>query len=231
MRRAYALIPRAFPEGFSILGRLWIPLVLAIALAILFAYRIHFSVHPAFAASAGDGVTIFLFFFIFAEVMRLRWPQYRLSGGTLAWLVMLAIGVGILGALSALPGYLVAKLLHQSTIGGILEWIGQTLIASRLAFVLFASQGEAFVSSWRMTAGALYWPILAALVITQAFTRGVSLVSNLGTGTAVVILSTAAFVVCFAIVQAVYGAWAIRWMPIAEEAAEIAPYEALAPAG
>lgn len=230
LRRAGALVPQAVQAGLSILRRLRFPYVIAMLLTSLLTWWIYKSGNRTTALGMANLVSVVFYFFIFADVMRLRWPEYRLHVGKVAWLVLLSLGIGFSCAIAALPGYVIAHGLHQYALGSILEWAGMALVLSRLSFVFFASESEGgpFATSWRITAGALFWPALVAVVITQALLRLVAELVAIDSGIAVVAIVAATYIVCFGIVQAVYGAWAIRWMAIAEEELRTEPAEALA---
>lgn len=231
LRQAYELVPDAVRSGFAVLGRNWLPYAVGIIGVALFegwtAGAWHaFQLRLAASTIAGVAEGVF-FFFVYASVMRLRWPEYRQSAGKVAYLVLLCIGIGFITIIPRLPGYYVSHFVHHMVLGEVLTQIGYVLIMARMIFVLYAADYKAgpYFTSWYATAGALYAPSVIAYAIVTildvAFAHLVALpLIHVGTATATALEGGLAFAWA-GIIAAAFGVWTIRWMPIAESEAHM----------
>ena len=148
---------------------------------------------------------------IFADVMRVRWPKYRQTSRQIGELVPLAIGVGIsLAVVIKVPNLLLTHA-GYAALGTAFALVISPFWVTKFAFVLYASQetGEPFKISWKLTEGIGYWTTLLPVFLSLAVTYlSVSLIhfaqwpaAGLGI-TYIVELLTMAF----------FSPWKIRWM-------------------
>jgi hypothetical protein len=153
---------------------------------------------------------------IFADVMRLRWPDYKLDGEQFGQLVPLSIGMGIAAAVVDIPGFFLihADMMVQSQI---LDFILMLLLFTKFAFVFYASEesqqfGDAFGISWRATSGAAFLPTLVIVALSMLpgqllgiFDRvvGSSPYITYGVSMAMQLL-----------IMSFFSPWKIRWMGV-----------------
>jgi len=157
-------------------------------------------------------------FWVFADVMRIRWPRYAMGGDEVWRLSLVAVAVGLLWVLAMLPG-LVVKSLHVVILGWVLIYVGDLLISTKLLFAFYATESEAYgtpiQTSWRLTAGPAFWPtlllgviyIIAELPWTAWHGLVVSVPLREGVGQVLILL-----------LMAFFSPWKIRWMAALEEA-------------
>lgn len=233
LRQAYELVPDAIRSGFAVLRRNWLPYAVGIIGVALFygwtagaASEIRWRLAPPLLAGMAEGV---FFFFVYASVMRLRWPDYRQSAGKVGFLVLLCLGVTLITIIPQLPGFFVSRFTPNIVLGEILMRVGYVLIMARMPFVLYAADYEAgpYFTSWRATAGALYAPSAIAYAIVTifgvAFAHLIAPLFHVGS-VAASALGGGLLFAWAGVLAAVFGAWTIRWMPIAESG--VRPLEA-----
>ena len=228
-RAMFALARPAFDDFLAIVRRRW---WLIAGVAIAGAAWIELAQNERWNIEAAH-LMLYLFwivgvFWIFAEVMRIRWPRYAMGGDEVWRLSLVAVAVGLLWVLAMLPG-LVVKSLHVVILGWVLIYVGDLLISTKLLFAFYATESEAYggtpiQTSWRLTGGAAFWPtlLLGAIyfVAELPWTAWHGLIAS-------VPLREGVGLVLILLLMTFFSPWKIRWMAALEEAEALCRDEAI----
>ncbi|HEY5257973.1 MAG TPA: hypothetical protein VIJ12_06275 [Candidatus Baltobacteraceae bacterium] len=235
MRAMFALARPAFGDFIAIVRRRWWLIAsIAIVSAALDPHIVQSQPAAAEFARWIDGgsfaaliVSVFVtpvsigIVWIFADVMRLRWPKYVLNWRRLGYLFVLGLAFNIV----AVGIVIMLYDLLETPLPFMIGYVADVLIFTKMIFLFYASNegGNPASTSWRLTNGRAFWPsfLLVAIVIAinrfadhQGFITSPLLLAGLGP-------------LCLLLLMAFFSPWKIRWMAALEEAEALCRDEAI----